>query len=160
MKRSYGILLNAAEKYGININIEIHGYFTTKPDYLERMLGFCDSNYFGLNFDTGNSFIAGNDPVVFCKRFLNRIHHVHSKDVSASLAAQSRGEETGIAVSHCSIGDGVNADNIVKCMELLRDNGYEGTLSMETEGGGGPLIEKSLGWLRSTMKRLNIREEK
>jgi sugar phosphate isomerase/epimerase len=160
MKRSYGILLDVAEKYGININIEIHGYFTTKPDYLEKMLGFCDSKYFGLNFDTGNSFIAGNDPVVFCKRFLNRIHHVHIKDVSASLAAQSRGEETGIAVSHCSIGDGVNADNIVKCMEMLRDNGYKGTLSMETEGGGGPLIEKSLGWLRSAMKRLGISEEK
>jgi sugar phosphate isomerase/epimerase len=160
MKRSYGIVVEAAEKYGININIEIHGYFTTKPDYIEKMLGFCDSKHFGLNFDTGNSFIAGNDPVAFCKCFLNRIYHVHIKDVSASLAAQSRGEETGIAVSHCSIGDGVNADNIVKCMAMLRDNGYKGTLSMETEGGGGPLIEKSLGWLRGTMQRLGISEEK
>jgi sugar phosphate isomerase/epimerase len=160
MKRSYGIVVNAAEKYSININIEIHGYFTTKPDYIEKMLGFCDSKYFGLNFDTGNSFISGADPVAFCRRFLNRINHVHIKDVSASLAAQSRGGETGIAVSHCSIGDGVNADNIVKCMEMLRDNGYTGTLSMETEGGGGPLIEKSLEWLRGAMQKLGIREEK
>ena len=160
MKRSYGIICEAAERYGININIEIHGYFTTKPDYIERMLEFCDSKYFGLNFDTGNSFISGADPVSFCARFINRVNHVHIKDVSASLAAQSRGEETGIAVSHCSIGDGVNAENIVKIMTMLRDNGYTGTLSMETEGGGGPLIEKSLAWLRKTMGELGIPEEK
>jgi sugar phosphate isomerase/epimerase len=160
MKRSYGIVVNMAEKYGININIEIHGYFTTRPDCLERMLSFCDSRYFGLNFDTGNTFISGADPVEVCKRFLNKINHVHIKDVSASLAAKSRGSETGIAISHCSIGEGVNADNIIKCMKMLCDNGYKGTLSMETEGGGGPLIEKSLEWLRVTMKNLNISEEK
>ena len=160
MKRCYGIVVNAAEKYDININIEIHGYFTTRPDCIERMLSFCDSKYLGLNFDTGNSFISGADPVSFCKRFLKRINHVHIKDVSASLAAKSRGSETGIAISHCSIGEGVNADNIVKCLELLRDSGFNGVLSMETEGGGGPLIEKSHEWLRGTLKKLNINEEK
>jgi sugar phosphate isomerase/epimerase len=160
MKRSYGIVVNAAEKYGININIEIHGYFTTRPDCVEKMLAFCNTKRLGLNFDTGNSFIAGNDPVAFCKRFLNRINHVHIKDVSESLAKASRGHETGIAISHCSIGEGVNADNIVKCLEMLRDNGYKGSLSMETEGGGGPLIEKSLAWLRGTLKKLGIAEEK
>jgi sugar phosphate isomerase/epimerase len=159
MKRSYGIIVEAAEKYGININIEIHGYFTTKPDYIEKMLAFCDTKRLGLNFDTGNSFISGEDPVSFCRRFLGRINHVHLKDVSGDLAAAARGEETGIAVSHCAIGDGVNADNIVKCLELLRDSGYTGTLSMETEGAGGRLIEKSLRWLRKTMKDLGIPEE-
>jgi len=160
MKRSYGIIVEAAERYGINVNIEIHGFFTTKPDYVEQMLAFCDSKYFGLNFDTGNSFISGADPVSFSRRFLNRINHVHIKDVSASLAAQSRGEENGIAVSHCAIGEGVNAENIVKIIAMLRDGGYTGTLSMETEGGGGPLIEKSLAWLRKTLRELGIPEEK
>jgi hypothetical protein len=31
---------------------------------------------------------------------------------------------------------------------------------METEGGGGPLIEKSLAWLRDTMQNLGIDEER
>ena len=43
---------------------------------------------------------------------------------------------------------------------LLRDSGYRGVLSMECEGQGGPLIEKSLGWLRRTLKELGIPEEK
>ena len=159
MKRSYGILIEAAERYEININLEIHGYFTTKPDYVAQMLAFCDSKRLGLNFDTGNSFIAGADPVAFAKRFIDRINHVHIKDVSAELAARCRGEETGIALSHCAIGDGVNAESITSIITLLRDHGYTGTLSMETEGDRGPLLKKSLDWMRSTINVLGIKED-
>ncbi|MFO8150018.1 MAG: sugar phosphate isomerase/epimerase [Trueperaceae bacterium] len=158
MRRSYGVIVETAEKYGITVNIEIHGYFTTKPDLLEEMLAFCDSPYFGLNFDTGNSFIAGHDPVAFLRRFLPRVKHVHVKDVSASLAEAARGQETGIAISHAAIGDGVNADAIVTCLEILRDAGFDGTLSLECEGQGGPLIERSLAWVRGKLQELGIRE--
>jgi len=160
MKRSYGIIVDTAEAYGININIEIHGYFTTKPDMVEKMLDFAKSDRLGLNFDTGNSFIAGNDPVAFCKRFLNRIKHVHIKDVAKSLAEEARGKDTGIGISHSAVGDGVNADNIKNILSMLRDSGYAGTLSLECEGQGGPLIERSLGWLRETLTALDIQEER
>lgn len=160
MKRSYEQIIEVAEAYKMQINIEVHGYFTTNPDMLEKMLDFCDSEYLGLNMDTGNSFIAGNDPVEFIKRFINRVRHVHVKDVSESLAASLRGHDTGIALSQCAIGEGANADNIKQCMALLRDNGYTGVLSMECEGEGGPMIERSLSWMRSTMQELGIPEEK
>ncbi len=159
MKRSYSMIVEAAELYGINVNIEVHGYFTTNPDLLERMLDFADSSRFGLNFDTGNSFIAGNDPVEFCRRFLPRIKHVHIKDVSESLAEQMRGKDTGIGISHSAIGDGVNAENIKKILSILKDSGYDGVLSLECEGQGGPLIEKSLSWLRKTLAELEIEEQ-
>jgi len=158
MKRSYGQIIEVAEAYQITINIEVHGYFTTKPDLLERMLAFCDSPYLRLNLDTGNSYIAGQDPVAFCRRFQEKVTHVHVKDVSRSLAAAVRGNQTGIAVSHCSLGEGVNADNIRQCLSILRDRGYQGVLSMECEGASGPMIEKSLAWLRQTLKELKIQE--
>ncbi len=160
MKRSYEQVLEVAEAYEIFINIEVHGYFTTKPEMLEKMLAFCDSPWLGLNLDTGNSFIAGQNPVEFAKRFLSKIRHVHVKDVSESLAALVRGHATGIALSHCAIGDGVNAENIKACLTLLRDAGYTGTLSMECEGAGGPMIERSLAWMRKTLTELDIPEEK
>ncbi len=53
----------------------------------------------------------------------------------------------------------MNADNIKKVLKMLRDSGYSGVLSMECEGQGGPLIEKSLAWLRRTLKDLKIPEE-
>jgi inosose dehydratase len=160
MKRSYGLIVETAEAYGINITIEIHGYFTTKPDLVEKMLDFARSDRLGLNFDTGNSFIAGNDPVAFCQRFLSRVKHVHVKDVAQSLAENSRGKETGIGISHSAVGEGVNADNIRKILALLRDARYNGTLSLECEGQGGPLIERSLTWLRETLRALGIPEER
>jgi sugar phosphate isomerase/epimerase len=159
MKRSYGQILEVAEAYEITVNIEVHGYFTTNPDRLAEMLAFSESPLLNLNLDTGNSFIAGQDPVAFCRRFQHRVSHVHVKDVSPSLAAIARGTQTGIAVSHCAIGEGVNANNIRQVLTILRDRGYAGVLSMECEGQGGPMIERSLAWLRAVMADLNIAED-
>jgi inosose dehydratase len=160
MQRSYRQILRVAEAHEITVTIEVHGYFTTDPDRMAEMLAFVDSPRLRMNLDTGNTFIAGQDPVAFLERFVDKVAHVHVKDVSESLAAAARGEQTGIAVSACAIGDGVNADNIRRCLEILRDAGFDGTLSMECEGQGGPLIEKSLAWLRGTLAELGIPEEK
>ena len=160
MKRSYEQILRVAEAHKIIVNIEPHGYFTTNPDRMAEMQAFSKSPWLRMNMDTGNTFIAGNDPVKFLKRFLKRVSHVHVKDVSESLAAALRGKDTGIAVSTCSLGGGVNAGNIKKCLAVLRDRGYDGALSMECEGQGGPMIEQSLAWLRGTLKELNIQETK
>jgi len=159
MKKSYEQIMEVAEANHVYVTIEVHGYFTTDPDRMEEMLAFCDSPFLRMNLDTGNTFISGRDPVQFCRRFLDRIRHVHIKDVSESLAASVRGEQTGIAVSHCSIGEGVNAGNIVECLKLLQSAGYNGVLSMECEGGGGPMIEGSADWLRAKLSELGIREE-
>ncbi|MFW6170215.1 MAG: sugar phosphate isomerase/epimerase family protein, partial [Planctomycetota bacterium] len=160
MKRSYEQIVETAEAYGVTVTIEVHGYFTTDPDKVEQMLDFVDSPRLRMNFDTGNSFIAGQDPVEFCGRFIDKISHVHIKDVSSSLAESLRGKDTGIAISQSAIGDGVNADNIKSCLKMLGDHGFEGVLSMECEGQGGPMIEKSLSWLRQTLRELGIAERK
>ena len=160
MKGQYEQIIRVAEAYEIIINIEVHGYFTTKPEFLERMLAFVDSPYLGLNLDTGNSFIAGQDPAAFCEQFKDKVTHVHVKDVSESLAAMVRGGQTGIALSHCSAGKGVNADNIKRCLEILHARGFDGHLSLECEGQGGPLLTESLEWLRATLAELGIPEEK
>jgi len=156
MRRSYEQIIEVAEAHQITVNVEPHGYFTTKPDYMARMLDFCQSKYLRMNMDTGNTFIAGQDPLEFLTRFLDRLSHVHVKDVSESLAAATRGKQTGIAVSHCALGEGVNASNIKKCLALLRDRGYNGVLSMECEGQGGPMIERSLKWLKGVLAELKI----
>jgi sugar phosphate isomerase/epimerase len=112
MKRSYEQIMEIAERYQMIIDIEPHGFYTTKPEFVEKMLAFVDSPYLRMNMDTGNTFIAGQDPVAFLQKFKDKVSHVHVKDVSESLAASLRGELTGIAVSQCAIGDGVNGENI------------------------------------------------
>lgn len=157
MKRIYGEVLEVAARYDIIINIEPHGYYTTKPEFMGRMLEFFDSPYLRLNMDTGNTFIAGQDPVAFLDQFRDKVSHVHIKDVSESLAAASRGELTGIAVSHAAIGEGVNDDNIKKCFDILVDIDYDGVVSIECEGQGGPMIERSLAWVREIVADANNR---
>jgi inosose dehydratase len=154
MRRIYCQLLPVAEAYDIVLNIEPHGYYTTKPHFMQEMLSFADSPYLRMNMDTGNTFIAGQDPVEFLERFRDKISHVHIKDVSESLAGAARGDLTGIAVSHCAIGDGVNAANIRRCLEILVRSGYDGVLSIECEGAGGPMIERSLAWVRDQLEEL------
>jgi sugar phosphate isomerase/epimerase len=156
MKRSYEQILEVAEAHRITVNIEPHGYFTTKPEFMARMLDFVKSDYLRLNMDTGNTFIAGQDPVAFLERFAGKVSHVHVKDVSESLAAATRGQQTGIAVSHCSLGSGVNAENIKRAIALLHKRGYDGVLSIECEGQGGPMIERSLAWLRGVLAELKV----
>jgi sugar phosphate isomerase/epimerase len=157
MRRIYRQVVAVAEAYDITINIEPHGYFTTKPAFMEEMLSFVDSPYLRMNMDTGNTFIAGQDPVSFLERFVGKVSHVHVKDVSESLAAAARGDLTGIAVSQCAIGDGVNAENIRAGLSILARAGYDGVLSLECEGQAGPMIEKSLTWLREELQAAESR---
>jgi inosose dehydratase len=157
MKRIYGEVLETAVLYNMIINIEPHGYYTTKPEFMEQMLNFFDTPLLRMNMDTGNTFIAGQDPVAFLNRFKHKVSHVHVKDVSQSLAASLLGELTGIAVSNTAIGDGVNVENIKKCFDILADIGYEGVVSIECEGAGGPMIEKSLAWVRELVAATNQR---
>jgi sugar phosphate isomerase/epimerase len=156
MRRIYRRILKVAEAYQITVNIEPHGYYTTKPDFLAEMLSFVNSPYLCLNMDIGNVFIAGQEPVEFVRRFADRISHVHVKDISAAVADESRGELTGIAGSHCAIGEGMNANNVRECVEMLVDRGYRGVLTMECEAEGG-LMDASIAWMRQLIADVTAR---
>lgn len=152
IKQYYRVVLEWAERYDMIINVEPHGPYTTDPDYMEQILSFYDSPYLRMNMDTGNVFIAGQDPVEFVKRFGDKISHCHIKDVSAELAEAIRGGTTGIACSVIGIGEGVNAENIAGCIELLKDANWDGALSIECEAAPGK-IEQSIEWLRKEIAR-------
>jgi len=51
----------------------------------------------------------------------------------------------------------VNAENIKACVDILVEIGFDGVLSMECEGAGGPMIERSLAWVRSLVENANRR---
>jgi sugar phosphate isomerase/epimerase len=152
MKQYYRVVLEWAERYEIIINVEPHGPYTTNPDTMEQILSFFDSPYLRLNLDTGNAFIAGQDPVKFLQRFRHKLSHCHIKDVSEALARAARGQETGIASSIVAIGEGVNAESIAGCIELLKKTRWDGVLSIESEAAPGK-IEQSIEWLRKEIAR-------
>ena len=109
-----------------------------------------NSDFIGVNFDTGNSFIAGQDPVAFLDFVKDHVIHTHIKDVSSELAAAMRGEETGIASSEVALGEGVNAENISKCLDIMIASGRE--IPVSPESGGDVLTVRSVQWLKDLLK--------
>jgi sugar phosphate isomerase/epimerase len=131
---NYRQCLPWAEDYGVVINVETHGPYTSNPAFLSRLFEHFDSEYLRFNFDTGNTYIAGKDPLEFCKTFRKYLAHCHIKDVSPALAATVRGEETGIGSSEVAVGGGVNADNIKAVIAYLHQTGWDGAVSIECHG--------------------------
>jgi sugar phosphate isomerase/epimerase len=144
---NYRQCLSWAEDYGVTINVETHGPYTTDADFLRRLFRAFDSEHLRFNFDTGNTFIAGLDPLAYLKEFRPYLKHCHVKDVSAELAAALRGDDTGIATSNVPVGGGVNAENITKCVGYLRATEWSGVLSIECFGSDEN-IARSVKFLR------------
>jgi sugar phosphate isomerase/epimerase len=138
--------LPVAENHRVILNVEPHGPFTTDPEMLLEIVEHFDSPYVQINFDTGNTFIAGQDPVKFLEHVRKYVNHVHCKDVSPQLAAAARGKETGISASVVHIGEGVNADNIAGCIKLLKKHDWDGVFSIESDGEEN--VKKSVEWLQ------------
>jgi sugar phosphate isomerase/epimerase len=134
--------------YQVGINVEPHGPFTNNLELMMRLMRHFDDPLVGVNFDTGNTFVAGNDPVAMVKELLRWIRHVHVKDVAPELEANI-GRETGIAASEVYVGEGINAANIRKIVELLKDAGWSGVMSLETRGEQN--TGKSLEWFRGVV---------
>ncbi|GAG19008.1 unnamed protein product, partial [marine sediment metagenome] len=147
---NYRQCLSWAEDYDVIINVETHGPYTNDGDFLERLFTHFDSEHLRLNFDTGNSFIAGNDPLEYLRRFRGYLSHAHIKDVSQELTASARGEDTGIACSEVPIGGGVNAENIERCIAYLQETDWSGVLSVECYGSDEN-IGKSIAYLRGLL---------
>jgi len=147
---NYRQCLPWAEDYDVIINVEPHGPYTTDVDFMQRLFEHFDSEHLRLNMDTGNTFIAGLDPLEYLKSLRKYLTHAHIKDVSEGLAAAVRGEETGIACSEVPIGGGVNAENIKKCIEYLKETGFDGALSIECYGADEN-IRASVEFLRGLL---------
>jgi len=146
-RENYRQILKWAEDFQVVVNIETHGPYTNDPELLDQMLHFFDTPWLGFNLDTGNTFIAGGNPVDFLERFLPKLNYIHVKDVSPGLAAALRGEDTRIAMSESPIGQGVNAANIAECIRRLKEADWDGILSVECLGTDENL-QASIAWLR------------
>ena len=111
-----------AEPRGIQIGLEPHQQYSKTPDGLDRIYGLVDSSAIGINFDTGNSYISGQDPIAWLQRVADRLIHLHAKDISVQQSDSERGKVSGTPVG-CACGEGVIdwAKVIEICRALPKD---------------------------------------
>lgn len=111
-----------AEPRGILIGIEPHQQYSKTPAGLDRIQKLVKSKAIGINFDTGNSYLGGQDPIKWLKHVKTRLVHLHAKDISIQQSAAERGKVTGTPVG-CACGDGViDWKKVVEvCKTISRD---------------------------------------
>lgn len=114
-----------AERHGILIGLEPHQQYSKTPDGLDSIYNLVDSPAIGINYDTGNSYLAGgSDPYEWLERVRDRLVHLHAKDISMQQGEEERGKVTGTPVG-CACGEGVvdwqRVIDIVKPVAQERD---------------------------------------
>ena len=119
MKYTLTMVLQTAERYGVYVGIEDHQIYSKTPDGLLRIASLVKSPYLQINYDTGNAFIAGNDPIEMLKKVKNRLIHVHAKDIGGAQLGE-RGKVTGVAVG-VACGEGVvDWQKVIKILKPLK----------------------------------------
>lgn len=129
-------LIVVAEKSQVYLAMEPHGSISLKPGGLPKILSLVQSPWIGVNFDTANprrgTYVGTTRKgfewklsessqaleVAVLTPVARLVRHVHIKDVVGKEAvALGKGEV-----------------NLKECLKILKENGFEGVLSYETEG--------------------------
>jgi len=128
MKYTLTTVLRTAERYGVSIGIEPHQSISRTTSGLLRIATLVDSPRLRVNYDTGNAYLAGEDPYEGLKAVSRLLVHVHAKDISIRMSDAEKGKVTGTPVG-CACGDGVI--DWRKVVAILRQAGFSGVLSVE-----------------------------
>jgi sugar phosphate isomerase/epimerase len=141
---------SVAEPRGVLIGLEPHQQYSRTPEGLARIVSLVDSPVIGYNFDTGNSYLAGQDPYAWLEKILPRLVHVHAKDISIQQSEAERGKVTGTPVG-CACGDGViDWKRVVTlCQRAPRD------IVLSVECGTVEQAARSLDHLRRIIAEVN-----
>lgn len=96
-----------AERHGIKIGLEPHQQYSKSMEGLDSIYQLVNSPAIGINYDTGNSYLAGTtDTYVWLNHVVDRLVHLHAKDISMQQSEAEQGKVTGTPTG-CACGDGV-----------------------------------------------------
>ena len=150
MKLHLRAIAETCAENGVYIGIEQHGPYTAKVKSLTRILQLVDSPWIRVNYDCGNTFLSGEDPYAMLEAVVDKVVHVHAKDISRKQASAERGKVTGTAVG-CACGDGeIDWHRVVK---RLKQAGFKGVLSVEC--GTEEEAKRSLAYLTKVLQAEN-----
>jgi sugar phosphate isomerase/epimerase len=134
-------LAEVAKQNCVTLALEDHGSITLSSiEGLPLLLGLVQSDWVGVNFDTANirrgdyvgtdrggyewklGQIAGHSETKLLRLVVDRVRHLHIKDVVGRDAV--------------TLGEG--EIDLAGCIKILKEAGFDGVLSYETEGMQDP----------------------
>lgn len=126
----------AAEK---DMKLVYHHHMGTgiqTTEEIDRMMAETDPNLVFLLFDTGHLFVSGEDYIAVLKKYIDRIKHVHLKDVRPEILKRVHEEKLsfldGVRMGMFTVpGDG--CIDFKPVYDILKENNYDGWTMVEAE---------------------------
>ncbi|EFW37608.1 myo-inosose-2 dehydratase [Treponema phagedenis] len=126
-----------AKEKGMKIVYHHHmGTVVQTTEEVDRMMSETNPELVYLLYDTGHLVYSGEDHIAFLKKYVNRIKHVHLKDIRPEIVKKIKNEHLsflqGVRLGAFTVpGDGcIDFDTVFK---ILAEHGYEGWLLVEAE---------------------------
>ena len=153
MAEMLGVIDDICGEYGLEqvLHPHVQTLVETKDD-ISRVLDTCDVHFC---LDTGHMAFGGQDPVEFAKTAMDRVGHVHLKDIRMDLVpAVLRREVSLMAATQAGVFTNLGAGDvdILGVVQTLESAGYRGWYVIEqdtaiTDGfpaeGEGPALQVS-----------------
>lgn len=126
-----------AKDMGITLTFHHHmGTVVQTAAEIDRLMENTDPEYFNLLFDSGHLAYCGEDYMYILKKYINRIKHVHLKDIRPAVVQKVKdGHKSfleGVRLGTFTVpGDG--AIDFKPIFDVLDENGYTGYVLVEAE---------------------------
>ena len=126
-----------AAEYGISLTYHHHmGTVVQTAEEIDRFMAMTDKDKVSLLYDTGHLAYCGEDYLAVLKKYVDRIKHVHLKDIRPAVVELVKKEDLsflqGVRKGAFTVpGDG--SIDFKPVFEILSEAGYEGWLLVEAE---------------------------
>lgn len=126
-----------AKDMGITLTFHHHmGTVVQTAAEIDRLMENTDPEYFNLLFDSGHLAYCGEDYMYILKKYINRIKHVHLKDIRPAVIQKVKdGHKSfleGVRLGTFTVpGDG--AIDFKPIFNVLDENDYAGYVLVEAE---------------------------
>ncbi len=126
-----------AKDMGITLTFHHHmGTVVQTAAEIDRLMENTDPELFNLLFDSGHLAYCGEDYMYVLKKYINRIKHVHLKDIRPEVIKKVKKEHLsflqGVRLGTFTVpGDG--AIDFTPIFDVLSENNYEGYVLVEAE---------------------------
>jgi sugar phosphate isomerase/epimerase len=123
----------------VAVGMENHGPQGNDPEFLAGVLDAVPDPRLGLTLDTGNFYWSGQPLTELYRiyaRFAPRVRHTHVKSIAYPPEERERRRETGWKYGEYASPIAQGDIDFPRVVKLLRDAGYDGSLTIENESFG------------------------
>lgn len=132
-------VLRQTEASRVAVGMENHGAQGNEPEFLAGVLEAIPDPRLGLTLDTGNFYWSGqplSELYRIYQQFARRVRHTHVKSIAYPPAERERRRETGWKYGEYASPLAQGDIDLARVIRMLREAGYDGSLTIENEALG------------------------